>query len=174
MKSLGDNSDTMRRRPLPMSTVLRVNAKGQGEFVSRRQAGPLAEDLGIDVALIQALIPLGLEAVHDVLRREVETLAGARYAREGGRPGRPVEQGAWVRVSRGPEAADRLSARARPDPRRRGPARDLPALAAAPGAGSRLAAPGAVGPQLPAIRGVRRGGARSLRLGPVDGVPPLH
>jgi len=33
------------------------------------------------------LIPLGLEAVHDVLRREVEELAGARYARSGGRPG---------------------------------------------------------------------------------------
>jgi putative transposase len=70
-----------------MSTVLRVGAKGQGQFVSRRQAGPLAEDLGTEVALIQALIPLGLEAVHDVLRREVEELAGARYARSGGRPG---------------------------------------------------------------------------------------
>ena len=70
-----------------MSTVLRLDAKGQGHFVSRRQAGPLAEDLGTEVALIQALIPLGLEAVHDVLRREVEELAGARYARSGGRPG---------------------------------------------------------------------------------------
>jgi putative transposase len=70
-----------------MSTVLRVGAKGQGQFVSRRQAGLLAEDLGTEVALIQALIPLGLEAVHDVLRREVEELAGARYARRGGRPG---------------------------------------------------------------------------------------
>lgn len=47
----------------------------------------MAEDLGTKVALIQALIPLGLEAVHDVLRREVEELAGARYARSGGRPG---------------------------------------------------------------------------------------
>lgn len=70
-----------------MSTVLRVRGKSQIQFVSRRQAGPLAEDLGTEVALIQALIPLGLEAVHDVLRREVEELAGARYARNGGRPG---------------------------------------------------------------------------------------
>lgn len=70
-----------------MSTVLRVDAKGQGQFVSRRQAGPLATDLGTEVALIQALIPLGLAAVHDVLQQEVEELAGARYARTGGRPG---------------------------------------------------------------------------------------
>jgi transposase-like protein len=70
-----------------MSTVLRLGAKGQGQFVSRRQAGPLAKDLGTEVALIQALIPLGLEAVHDVLQREVEELAGARYARSGGQPG---------------------------------------------------------------------------------------
>jgi putative transposase len=70
-----------------MSTVLRVGGKSQVQFVSRRQAGSLAKDLGTEVALIQALIPLGLEAVHDVLRREVEELAGARYARDGGRPG---------------------------------------------------------------------------------------
>lgn len=70
-----------------MPTVLRVGSKHQVKFVSRRQAGALAEDLGTEVALIQALIPLGLGAVHDVLSREVEALAGARYARSGGRPG---------------------------------------------------------------------------------------
>ena len=70
-----------------MSKILRVSGKGQVQFVGRRQAGTLAEDLGTRVAVIQALIPLGLEAVRDVLQREVEDLAGARYAREGGRPG---------------------------------------------------------------------------------------
>lgn len=70
-----------------MSKVLRVGAKGQVNFVSRRQAGELAEDLGTRVAVIQALIPLGLEAVCDVLQRDVEQLAGLRYARSGGRPG---------------------------------------------------------------------------------------
>jgi len=70
-----------------VTTVLRVGAKSQVQFVGRRQAGALAEDLGTKVALIQALIPLGLEAVHDVLQREVEELAGVRYARSGGRPG---------------------------------------------------------------------------------------
>jgi len=70
-----------------VSTVLRIGRKGQVQFVSRRQAGALAEDLGARVAVIQALIPLGLEAVRDVLQQEVEALAGARYARKGGRPG---------------------------------------------------------------------------------------
>jgi len=70
-----------------VSTVLRIGRKGQVQFVSRQQAGALAEDLGARVAVIQALIPLGLEAVRDVLQQEVEALAGARYARKGGRPG---------------------------------------------------------------------------------------
>ena len=39
------------------------------------------------VELIQALIPLGLEAVQDVLEQEVTALAGARYARAGGQAG---------------------------------------------------------------------------------------
>jgi transposase-like protein len=39
------------------------------------------------VELIQALIPLGLEAVHELLRQEVTALAGARYQRSGGVPG---------------------------------------------------------------------------------------
>jgi transposase-like protein len=39
------------------------------------------------VELIQALIPIGLEAVNEVLQQEVCQLAGARYSREGGVPG---------------------------------------------------------------------------------------
>lgn len=70
-----------------MSTVLRIGGKGQVTFVGKRQAGELAEGVGTRVAVIQALIPLGLAAVADVLQQEVEALAGARYAREGGRPG---------------------------------------------------------------------------------------
>ncbi len=70
-----------------MSKVLRVGANGQVDFVGRWQAGPLVEDLGTEVALIQALIPLGLAAVHDVLQRDVERLVGPRYARDRGRPG---------------------------------------------------------------------------------------
>jgi len=39
------------------------------------------------VELIQALIPLGLEAVQELLAQEVTVLAGARYQRGGGVPG---------------------------------------------------------------------------------------
>jgi transposase-like protein len=39
------------------------------------------------VAMIQALVPLGLKAVNDVLQEEVTALAGARYSRGGGQPG---------------------------------------------------------------------------------------
>ena len=39
-------------------------------------------DIETRVALIQALIPLGLEAVMDVLQDQVRELAGSRYARK--------------------------------------------------------------------------------------------
>jgi len=39
------------------------------------------------IAVIQALIPLGLRAVEERLLAEVEALAGTRYARDDGRPG---------------------------------------------------------------------------------------
>ena len=39
------------------------------------------------VELIQALIPIGLEAVNEVLQQEVCQLAGERYSRAGGVPG---------------------------------------------------------------------------------------
>ena len=39
-------------------------------------------EMDVQVALIQALIPLGLAAVEDLLQQEVSQLAGARYARK--------------------------------------------------------------------------------------------
>jgi putative transposase len=39
-------------------------------------------EIDVQVALIQALIPLGLAAVNDLLQQEVAQLAGARYARK--------------------------------------------------------------------------------------------
>jgi transposase-like protein len=47
----------------------------------------LPQDLNAKVALIQALIPLGLLAVAEALKQEVTTLAGERYSRKGGLPG---------------------------------------------------------------------------------------
>jgi transposase-like protein len=45
------------------------------------------EDLDVKVAVIQALIPLGLQAVAQALEDEVVRLAGERYRRAGGQPG---------------------------------------------------------------------------------------
>ena len=59
--------------------------------VSSRQSVSAAEvphdDGDVTVAMIQALIPLGLRAVEEALQQEVRALAGRRYARADGRPG---------------------------------------------------------------------------------------
>src|SRR3990170_4032847 len=68
-----------------MSTVLRIGTQGKGQTVNGT-ALPGGDNLDSRIALIQALIPLGLQAVEDVLRREVQTLAGPRYARGDGAP----------------------------------------------------------------------------------------
>lgn len=46
-----------------------------------------APDFDSRIALIQALIPVALEKVHEELKQEVESFAGARYARIGRQPG---------------------------------------------------------------------------------------
>ena len=43
-------------------------------------------DVYTRVALIQALIPMGLEAFHAELQRELVNLVGERYARTGRQP----------------------------------------------------------------------------------------
>jgi hypothetical protein len=73
-----------------MSTVLRIGTQGKSQTGSSGHPSPGAgpEDLDTRVALIQALIPLGLQAVEDVLHQEVQTLAGPRYARGDAMPHR--------------------------------------------------------------------------------------
>lgn len=68
-----------------MRTVRRVGRKRNsgGDVVDKATEGMSAVE--VRVALIQALIPLGLEAVKEALQAEVEALAGARYARDGAR-----------------------------------------------------------------------------------------
>ncbi len=65
-----------------MATVLRV---GKCVKVAEGSRADLPEDLNVRVALIQALIPLGLEAVVELLQQDVQTLVGPPYAR-GQRP----------------------------------------------------------------------------------------
>jgi len=54
------------------------------EAVKPLEANPLAElgTLDTRIALIQALIPVGLLAVEEVLAQEVTALAGAHYQRK--------------------------------------------------------------------------------------------
>jgi len=68
-----------------MKKVLRVGEKGKAEMGCQEKS--LTDDIETRVKLIQALIPLGLEAVGEVLTREVEELAGMRYTRVGGHLG---------------------------------------------------------------------------------------
>jgi transposase-like protein len=66
-----------------MRSIVRIGGKG------KRADGAAAGLSGLDarVELIQALIPLGLEAVQELLQQEVAALAGGRYQRGGGVPG---------------------------------------------------------------------------------------
>jgi hypothetical protein len=74
-----------RKEAAPMRKVLRVERNGK---VAGLPAGSGWEDLDTRVALIQPLIPLGLRAVEETLQREVELLAGPRYARRDEAPDR--------------------------------------------------------------------------------------
>ena len=73
-----------------MPTVLRVQ-KGvkveEGERVDLATLPTGTDGLEIRVALIQALIPLGLQAVEELLHQDVEALVGPRYARGQRAPG---------------------------------------------------------------------------------------
>jgi putative transposase len=71
-----------------MPTILRVK---KGVNVDEGQLADLApwgaDGLETRIAVIQALIPLGLQAVEEALQHEVLTLAGPRYARGHRSPG---------------------------------------------------------------------------------------
>jgi len=72
-----------------MRTIVRVSKQGKIRPVRRRalDAIPAVDDQASLIALIQAVIPLGLHAVGAVLEAEVTKLAGDRYSRTGGQPG---------------------------------------------------------------------------------------
>jgi len=72
-----------------MKSVGQIQRQGKGKDVraSAATSGLPAEEIETKVALIQALIPLGLHAVGEALEAEVIALAGARYRRTGGQAG---------------------------------------------------------------------------------------
>jgi transposase-like protein len=67
--------------------VKRTVAKSIGNCKTKPEAAWELEAVDAKVALIQALIPLGLQAVQETLEAEVTALAGARYQRVGRQPG---------------------------------------------------------------------------------------
>ncbi len=74
------------------------NSKGCRRVRQDLECSPEWSGLDTRVEMIQALIPLGLEAVMDMLQQEVVRLAGERYQRGSGSPGhsRWGEQQGWV------------------------------------------------------------------------------
>ena len=66
-----------------MRSVRQQNPKNQSRAIAPLEAMPT--DAAV-VAVIQALIPLGLQAVEDALQQEVTRLAGPRYAHGDGHP----------------------------------------------------------------------------------------
>jgi putative transposase len=68
-----------------MSSVVRIGStrKGRRKNFDEVVAGDRPE-IDARAELIQALIPIGLEAVNDLLQQEVVSLVGARYSRSGG------------------------------------------------------------------------------------------
>ena len=69
-----------------MKSVFRISRKGKVKPIDLSQLS-LPEDLDAKLAFIQALIPVGLLALAQELKREVIALAGERYSRQGGLPG---------------------------------------------------------------------------------------
>jgi len=67
-----------------MKKVIAMKGKSKQEVL---EVLKMAEEMDSRVELIQALIPLGLDAVKNLLQQEVEMLAGNRYQRDGSLPG---------------------------------------------------------------------------------------
>ena len=70
--------------------IVRIGRRGKRRGRGEERALGLEQELQeleTRVAMIQALVPLGLQAVNALLQEEVTALAGARYSRQGGLPG---------------------------------------------------------------------------------------
>ena len=72
-----------------MPSVVRIRAQGKVKAAPGQEVAshPEFTDLDTMIPLIQALIPLGLQAFAEVMQAEVAALAGAKYSRSGGAPG---------------------------------------------------------------------------------------
>jgi len=69
-----------------MPSVIRITAQGKMKAAKSQEveSHPELTDLDTMIPLIQALIPLGLQAFAEVMQAEVAQLAGRKYSRAGG------------------------------------------------------------------------------------------
>jgi putative transposase len=69
-----------------MPSVIRITAQGKVKAAKSQEveSHPELTDLATMIPLIQALIPLGLQAFAEVMQAEVAQLAGRKYSRAGG------------------------------------------------------------------------------------------
>lgn len=70
-----------------MRSIVRVGRKGKRAGWAARAAEAELSALDSRVEMIQALLPLALEAVNQLLQQEVTALAGQRYRHASGQPG---------------------------------------------------------------------------------------
>lgn len=72
-----------------MKKVVRITAQGKVKDLTPMELAHASDVTDIDtmVAVIQALIPLGLQTFGEVMQAEVARLAGRRHSRSGGEPG---------------------------------------------------------------------------------------
>lgn len=72
-----------------MKRVVRIQAQGKVKDIELQglPTSPPVEDVDTKVALIQALIPLGLQAASETLAAELTRLTGAKHSRTEGVPG---------------------------------------------------------------------------------------
>ena len=64
-----------------MRNIIRIGSRSKKEVVTKMERLRMTDQINSRVELIQALIPLGLGAVSDLLQQEVKGLVGARYER---------------------------------------------------------------------------------------------
>ena len=82
----GQDSRSTRDDTTHAKSTKSFGAHQQASVAAPRVTIPL-DDGTVTVAMIQALIPLGLRAVNEALQQEVTAFAGARYAHHDGQPG---------------------------------------------------------------------------------------
>src|SRR3990172_2072099 len=160
-----------------MKRVFRIQGKGKVKDVGLRDLAehPELERVNTTVALIQALIPLGLRAAGEALAAEVTRLAWPEAQSDRGQPRlRPLVSSAGLHLPRRPKAPRHLPAGAGSPAERGGAAGDLSAPPAPPSRRCRAVPEDPPRPELPGLRGLRRGRARGLRPQPLHRLPPLH